>query len=362
MTDLELYVMRWIDFAHIQSTPEAARMIATAYDLSVDSVRSRLSRTDTPQNKALIARRLIKSTSLPAAYDQLNNQISSNNHLFEISKSLDVVLGKEVCAVFRSDMHLPRPRWDAFDLELQILSDLKPRYISAMNDMMDNEGYGRWNDNRAPFESMWSKDIGQMRQTEKHVYNALIKAATSDDGVIPQAIGVNGNHDMWYRTALYDRLSGDATKIWADYVSWLREDCNVLVLDAERENVVTLSPGLKWWHGQFISSNQTANAKNTLEQLSEDGVVFSVVVGHTHRPFQTTVLGRNFYNSPCLCQIESVPYLKRDPKNWGLGITVNWFVPGTRQERGEIVHFKEEGKHLVARLNGKEYRTLLAKD
>ena len=180
-------------------------------------------------------------------------------------------------------------------------------------------------------------------------------------------LGVMGNHDAWFFTKYREMMSGTSESSLADYMEWMLDEFGILQFSAGRENYIELSPALVWWHGQFVSKNSSANAKNTLAQFTKDGISRSVVVGHTHRPalvngVEVGYPGVTFVNSPCLSRVENVPYIKRDPQGWGLGITLCYFVPGTRLHRLELVVYREEGTNLVAYTNGRVYKTKIDKE
>lgn len=361
MTDKELYILRHTEYNHIKSDARAAEAIAHDLTLSVDSVRGRISRADTPQNQIEVARLL--ATTIPTISPSIERQlnvISASKAKFDHLQRGLVAAGQEVVGIFSSDTHNPYMRWDAVNLQMQIISDLQPTYFSAMNDFNDNSGYGRWGDSRTVPNRLWSADLGNMRASEK-AYYTMVRKNMAKGG---QLLGVAGNHDNWWFSFLREHSPSTAEEQIANYLEWLYEECGVLVFENGRENAVKLSPNLVWWHGQFVAKSPMTNAKSTLEQFVEDGVAATVVVGHTHRPVHIpgAVVGYpgvDFYNSPCMSRITQVPYLKRDPRAWGLGITICHYVPGTRQTRCELVVFKKEGAELVAYSGQKRYATAL---
>lgn len=360
MRDLELLKLAKTTYSNMP-TARAAEAIAHEYDLSPDSVRGRLSRSDTPENRAQLIQHMIEDE-----YKTDTSTVRQRSVLRRASVAFDIAMDKnegssfKTC-VFMSDIHFPFVRHDALGLAYTIIDDIKPDVVSAGNDLLDNAGYGRWDDTRTLRGKMWSSDVSRVRDLERVHYETI--DSISGGAAQPHLMG---NHDAWYYNFLRKFVPQDSERIIADYMEFL-EDCGVQQFsDGSHENYIRLSPNLVWWHGQFASKNPSGNAQNTLAQFTIDGQASTVVVGHTHRPIHVPgyTMGRNgvdFYNNGCLCRMEDVPYLKRDPRGWGLGITISVVDTESRFNNTALVVFYEDGNRLRADYNGKTYTVPLVK-
>lgn len=338
---------------------QAAINLAAAYSLSVDSLRGRLSRANTPTNWARV-NKYVALTVEPISPSVARQKavVANSVEIYEdtLARLPD---DKWHLGVFVSDAHAPYTRWDAWNLTLQLIEKLQPAFVSGQNDFVDNAGFGRWDDTRTAAGRVWGSDVANLRALEVSMYNAITSAAP--DTTI---VGVAGNHDLWYPQYLRKEWGQAAEQEIANYMELMQTNGVLLFNCLNHENAVQLSPGLVWWHGQFTSRLPTTNASNTLGQFMADGVAASVTVGHTHRPVHipgvaVKLPGVDFWNSPCLSRIEQVPYLKRDPKGWKLGITLNYFKPRSRAVRGTIIIFEREGGELAAYYDGMRFATPL---
>lgn len=351
-TDLELLHERETRL-HKLTIAQAAQTLAEDYHLSYDSVRGRLSRAGASKTIDRVKGLALGSTKVTSSSEWQYNIIEESEYAFEKLRRNSSV------AVFRSDSHLPYARWDALALEQQLLFDIKPDFITVGNDLLDNAGFGRWEDDRPLEGQIWSGDFARRWAMEQAMYETLQRTGTT-------LVQVQGNHDNWF----YQHLRHASPKTAeATITQYMRDIRQLGVLQFSRgylENSLRLNPALVFWHGQFASKNPLANAKNTIEQFITDGVASSVVVGHTHRPVQLQgssfgYSGVQFVNAPCLSRLEHVPYLKRDPKGWGLGLVVAYYDPTSRYHELHLIHFEERGNKLVARFNGNVYEVELDK-
>jgi predicted phosphodiesterase len=359
-SDEQLYIQRHTVYAHILSDAKAAEAIAFENQFSADSVRGRLSKGNTAQaNFALAKQASLDLPKEPIGTKRQEHVIELSEGKFYGQKVMHEVRGEEIAVATLADPHLPYTRWDAVELAMMILQDIKKlAYVTVGHDLIDNDGYGRWEDNRPAAGKMWSSDVSNIRKAEAAWYRMIT-------GTVPQAqmLEVMGNHDVWYFNHLRTNEPQSSEKILADYMEWKQEQ-GVLQFSSGKERSIELSPNLILWHGQFVSKLSTTNAKNTIEQFMRGGIAKSVIVGHTHRPaviagHNIGYAGVNFYNAPCLSRLESIPYMKRDPNGWELGLNVNFFVPNTREERGYNIIFKERGSYLIANFNDREYSVKL---
>jgi len=358
-SDKQLFIERHT-YHKNHTDAQAADALAQEYNLSPDSLRGRLSRARNPSNWAALAKHQSTYT------DDTDPSIARQNKVLKDSKEvfLDAQknLNTDAVGVFMSDVHAPYTRWDAWELALVIIEDIQPDFISAQNDFTDNKGFGRWDDDRPHGGKDWSADLAYMRNLETNMYKSL-------NTISPRSylIGVGGNHDLWYHRYLRKSATLVSESLIADYMEFLW-DCSVLQFTrGYTENYIELSPGLVWWHGQFASKLPTTNARNTLTQFMKGGQARSVIVGHTHRPAiiegaSVGFPGVTFINAPCMSRLENVPYMKRDPTGWALGIVVSHFQPNTTFTHHDLVEFKEEGVQLIAHYAGKRYSVHLDKD
>ncbi len=354
-TDTDLFRLRHTEYRHIQDDARAAEVIAARFSHDPNSVRGRLSRASTPNNLLWLAENIAKNPPTKSPSVARQEQTFQHNRR-ALSGQMQKVhrYGGYLVGLF--DMHYPFTRFDALDLGLQIISDLKPHYVLHGGDMNDNEGRGRWEDNRSAYDMLFSADYANQRTGELAIYKAIKQVAPF--AIQPVA---NGNHDIWRFNDLRAQAPMEAEDRIADYVETLAAQ-GVHIYSTTREEPVRLSSSLLAWHGQFTSSNHALNARATLGQFMDDGQAVSTVSGHTHRPAhvpggQVGYSGVDFWNAPCLSRIERLPWLKRDPRGWGLGIFVAQFEE--RGIYGQNILFEPRGRSLIARLDGRVYETEL---
>ena len=357
-SDQDLFIKRHTMLKTL-SDAQAANALAMEHNLSNDSLRGRLSRANTPKNWAAVARH--KANNTDRVSPSITRQIKVLDDSAEVYQDIRANLGSEAVGVFLSDVHAPYTRWDAWELTLRLLDKIQPDFISGQNDFLDNKGFGRWEDDRPHGGKAWSMDQAYMRDMEASMYRSIQEVA-------PQShiLAVAGNHDNWYHRHLRKGAPQAAEALIADYMEFLWD---LSVLQFSRgftENYIELSPGLIWWHGQFTSKLPTTNARNTLTQFMKKGQARSVIVGHTHRPatiegHSVGLPGVTFINAPCLSRLENVPYMKRDPSGWALGIVVSHFQPETTVSHHDLLEFKEEGNCLICYYEGRRYAVRLDK-
>jgi len=331
------------------SDVEAARTLAEKYSLSFDSVRGRLSRTG---GLAVIKELSTQVREIDPSAARQQGVIARAKAYWD-EYSLKPGISRK--AAFLSDIHFPYARWDALELVLKILQDFQPDVVSVDNDLSDNDGYStHWVDNRPTRERLWSADVGNARAVEQSWYQELEAY---------KKVSVPGNHDNWWFQYQRDFNSQSGELAIAEYMEWRgRQGVRQFsrLLPGQAEPALRLSDNLVWWHGQFVNKNPVLRGKKTIEQFMYDGQASTVVTGHTHRPAWVTGAqmgyhGVNFYNSPCLSRIDAVPYVKRDPREWGLGMVLHEYRQGTRYERGHLLIFEEYNGKLLVQFAGQEY-------
>ena len=360
-TNQELFIERHVRLPFLAQA-DAARCLAKEYGLSVDGVRGRLQKADTIKNRVALAKYQANEVDhVPPSVQRQLSVIAKSEQLWALAKRT-VAKKAEGMGVFLSDVHAPYTRWDAWELMLQLVEYLQPDYVSAYNDMMDNHAFAHWEDSRSPSGKVWTVDDVYRYHLETTLYKSISRVAPETT-----LVGVTGNHDNWYFAYHRKGAPSSSERALADYMERLL-DLGVLQFTRgyKQENMVDLSPGLKWWHGQYAAKSPVANARNTAIQFMHEGRAVSVTGGHTHRPFLTEGFaigypGINIYNSPCMCRLDKLPYMKRAPQGWGLGVTVNRFDPNGYDERGTIVNFREKGNSLVTDFEGKRFSVELDK-
>lgn len=355
MDDKTIYIMRHTSYARLDRSQAVAR-IASGLDFTHEGVSGMLSRAEnSPERRSYDAEivDLLQNDAHLAPSKLRQKQVLLNSqHAFNTwQRNLP---DKEVAAVFISDGHIPGLQRAPFHLALEIMGYVNPVAVSAMNDAVDHKGYGRWDDGVPKSDA--EADLDALRLQEYAYYRAVHEAAPN-----AALLGVAGNHDLWYMAFTARQMVRGGSSLVADYMDFLYDACGVIQFtdSADNEAEVVLSPGLIWWHGQFASVDAKANANKTLAQFTENRIVPSVTVGHTHRPahipgYQVGKTGANFYNSGCLCSLKP-RYMKRRPQGWGWGIVINYFTPRTTQERGYVIEFRQTSNRLEAEFNGRHF-------
>lgn len=352
-TDYSILKLRHTIFSAIQSNADAAEAIAHRLNLSADSVRGRLSRSNTAAFRARLMRELAEETPeiAPSVQRQLDVLEKSAKIWYNWQKSTD-----NLTAMFVSDMHLPHPRWDAYELAMQIIEDLDVDMVSAANDALDNTGFGRWGDERPVRGQVTSSDVANLRQMELAHYRTLSIGRPSR-----LLIQVMGNHDLWF----YDNIRATSPKTAeqqiADYMEKLYHAGVIQFSRGYNENYLQLGKGLVWWHGQYVAKSPQALAKQNIEQFLHtfnDGTLRSVVCGHTHRPMSINgaAVGYpsvKFVNSGALT--DYTPYEKRHPQSRGLGIVFCEFNMQEWEHEVYLIEFLPKGNQLVAEFKGVRY-------
>lgn len=354
----QLYIERHTRYAHLTVDAQAAATMAYDKQFSYDSMRGRISLGNTPRANLELAKQASMLT--PDELVSIERQqvvIATSQKTFD-----NRVEEGEQAVLTLADPHLPYTRWDAVELAMMIQNHIQARYVTVGHDLIDNNGYGRWPDLRSPSQKVWSSDVQNIRTAEQAWYR-MLKGSSPSDVMLLELLG---NHDVWLYSHMRQNEPQSAEKTIADYIEW-KFNQGVLVFSNGRENFIEMSPNLVLWHGQAASKSAQTNAKNTIEQFMQNGIARTVVVGHTHRSAAVSgenvgYPGVNFYNAPCMSRLTDIPYMKKNPIGWGLGVNVVYFVPGTRYERGYNILFYERGGYLQADFNGIHYQTKLDKN
>lgn len=353
--DTELLVMRNTKYAHL--SPSAAyNAIARAEKLNVDSVRARINRVmKVPSNLLTLMEEVaLNPPTLPTSVRRQEAVFHDAREEFQFIRRSQSNL--DTIAMFASDAHYPKTRFDAVDLMLQIAEYAQPTYFSAENDFADNEGYGRWGDTRAPHERIFSQDLANIKLGTKSFIGALRAAAPK-----VKMLQVRGNHEAWLFSHHRTHEPQSAEETIADYTEFM-QDLGVLMFTSTRENYVELSNDLVWVHGIAGGENPIANGKRAMRQFMKDGRVRKVVQGHTHRVVQLNgsalgYPGGEFVNSGALCHSVDVQYMKHDPSTWELAIVISKFNESEGWSENTLVPFVKRGSKLTAKYDGYAFET-----
>lgn len=326
---------------------------------SNSSVRGRVSRASI-EARVAIARELAETQPLTNTGVERQKAVLRRSMAAFEAKQLELqARGGMASGVFISDTHIPYAHWAAMTLALHIVEYVQPDYISAMNDLFDFEGYGRWGDDRSPAQRLWSDDIENGLAVADEIHEAYHRVA-------PEALllQVQGNHDNWmYHHIRTVSRNGFSEHNIAQFMEKLEAQGVAQFVDGanKKENIVQLSPGLKWVHGISASVNNRTVAQATVNACAgrgeEEGIFFNTVAGHTHRSHETSANGVTHWNSGALCSHDP-RYLKHRPR-WDTAIVVNRFDPKSRYTEGTVIKFRERGGHLTARYDGVEFDTPL---
>lgn len=351
-TDLDIMKLRHTIFASLRSDADAAKAIAHRLNKSEDGIRGVLSRAS--HNPALMSKLMqFLATDEPDVAPSVQRQIDI------IHRSKDIWArwhenDNDMTAVFLSDLHLPFVRFDAYELALTIINDIDADIVSGANDFRDNTGYGRWEDDRPVRGQIQSSDVANINAMELAHYRGL-------SSKLRLVVQIAGNHDLWFYKNLRENTPKTAEQQIADYMDSMMNAGLIQFSRGYEENYLELGKGLIWWHGQFTAKNPAALAKQNIEQFlheKNDGILRSVVCGHTHRPMAVDGTGIGypsvkFVNSGALT--DYTPYMKRHPQGHGLGIVVCRFNFQEWEHEVDLVQFTPKGNSLRASYKGVNY-------
>lgn len=330
--------------------------IADMTNLSKDSIRGRISRSDI-SDRVDIARELAgKFTAVNTGVERQKEIIKHANETFESKQKSLRQRGTMATAMFISDMHLPNVNWDALKLTALIMRDVQPDYYSSYNDLFDFTGYGRWGDDRPPAARLWDDDIANPLALSAEIHDMFHRVAPN-----ATPLQVQGNHDNWLFSYLRNNRNGFSERNVADFMSSMELQGVLQFTNGvnKGENIIKLSPGLKWVHGVSASANlkTVANATQAVcagkERDNEDGIFYNTVSGHTHRAGVVRTNGVTHWNSGTLRTFDP-SYMKFEPL-WNMAIVINRYDPDSRFVLGDVVYYKYYKSHLVARYDGIDY-------
>lgn len=349
-SDVAMYCEVFGTYGHLPRA-DAVRRVAHERSIPERSVSRMVIRAGKDRN---IHRKLLEYLKQPShttpASQRIQHIIAQARH--EQSVHHRALRGLQY-AVFISDIHFPRARLDALQLYYDIIADLQPAYISALNDALDFPTLSDHVDRRTLSDRQLDSDISQaMAMYQYHL------RAESDIAPGAAQVAIVGNHE----DRLMRHINSGVTEYNAANVMSDLANAGVLFLDSiERENAFALNSTLVWAHGWSAAASQAAVARHALDAasrwLGNPRTLYDVVTGHTHRTAITRQGPAIHYNSGCMCDLN--PYYTRRKPNWQLGITISQFDPHGSYHDTQIVEFLPLRDRLIARYNGKTYATKL---
>jgi hypothetical protein len=353
MTDKDLYLSAYTTYGHL-SLAEACKMLAYDHNLSHDSVRGRVSRASKiPSNRVALTKALaLEPPSLPPSVIEQNNLIKKSELEFDLWQQED----EDRRAIFVSDLHAPFLRWDAYELFLTIAEWFKPHAMTAMNDALDNKGFGRHPDDDPTYKTLWRSDFKNTIALQSTIHRDM-NYALHPDGKL---LALMGNHDRWLFTYLRKNNPQMAEMIIADYMNRMYHDDGVLQFSrGVYENSLFMSEGLVFVHGLTAGKNPMTNAKKCISYFMGNGKAKSVVQGHTHRAIEIDGLsvgynGVKFVNSGHL-RNNDPEWMPRVATDWTMGIVLAHYNPTKWEHEVDLVKFVEHKDKLIARYQGQEW-------
>lgn len=357
MNDIQIYVLRHTYYAHL-SDSEAAENIATDKGFTYSGVRGQLSRAKhSNAAKAALMKALNQhAPEVPISVKRQLSVISASEAEFEEWSTVN----EPRRGVFISDTHKPYLRADAYQLALEIIQYFQPHAITALNDGLENKGYGRHEDTEAIFQMLWRGDFANALKVETAYHRDLSSLLTPTG----KLLGLMGNHDRW----IFDfwRANDPQTAEYkiAEYMEKLYHTDNVLMFSrGVYENHIHLSSGLVWTHGLTTAKNPLSRAKTVLSYFMENGVAKSVVQGHVHDAFtiegaRVGMRGVTFVQNGMLRNTD-VDWMHRDMRDWRMTITLVEYNPQEWAHKVHLVPFEVEKDMLVARFRGNEWAVKL---
>lgn len=353
MTDTELYIMRHLQYAHL-SDAEAAARIASDLNFQYDSVRGRLSRArhDTKARAALVKVLAQNAPNIPLSVKRQLDVMAKSQAEFEMWSDTDA----DRRGMFVSDLHAPYTRFDAYELTLQIMEWFKPHAVTALNDGLDNKGYGQHEDNDAVYQQLWRGDFANARKLQSTMHSDF-QSLMTDNGKL---LGLMGNHDRWLFDFWRKNDPQTAEAKIADYMESLYVEDGVLQFSRGLlENTIHLSDGLVWVHGISSSKNAMSRARNALAYYFNDGRAKSVVQGHLHDAFQiqgSQVGYRGVTFTQNGMQRNADPeWLHKNMPDWKLSVTLCEYNPARWEHDVHLITFEPKRDKLVAQFRGLEW-------
>lgn len=246
------------------------------------------------------------------------------------------------------DVHAPYVFAPAVKLAAELAADFQPDIINAGSDYFDFEYIGRWENAAAAYKRIWQDDLAMPIQSKRR-YMAMLKQAA------PQAVFpfLPGNHDTRLQSYLETNAAGTSDYTMLHFWTDLRA-AGVLNLGLEAHEFLTVTPGLKLWHGIQANKDSTAAAKSTLDLAASGGMLYNVVSGHAHRVGEYTRHGVTAWVTGCLQSHNPAWGRGRDMK-WSWGVWCGFADMRGRFVKGDNIVFQQYGGELVAFYGPKMY-------
>lgn len=355
VSDYKLFYTWQTEFPEVNMS-EASEILAGRWKLSYDSVRGRLSRTNTIANRVKVGAELSAlKESNPSVMRQNEVILESQKHWATLQRQW-ADMERPAVGYFISDVHRGAPfRNDYWELCLRILDREKHVDVfSAFNDWLNNDGWGRHEDQRTPEEKLVSADIQNLFNVEDYDYQT-IRDLTGAIGV-----GINGNHDLWWYKYIRTHSAQSAELQIASRMEDHYTENKILMFNRmTHQNYVRLSEGLVWEHGTTTAKRLSGRARNALpKHTSATGQASSVVIGHTHRPGmvkgeEVDVRGVWFANAGTFYDYRKVDYSADGTGNgWNGGIVRCEFKPGSVHHNISLIEFRDIEGYAVAIRDG----------
>lgn len=350
-TDKELYLEWKLEYPHLTAS-EAAEMLSVNHTLNYDSLRGRLSRASRDKGIALALyeqqREVIQN--IPPSVQTQKRIINNSLREWQEFQSVDTTR----TALFVSDAHMPYMRVDAFNLMLEVAYSVQPDVITALNDALDNKGFGLHGDSEAVYKQVWRGDFANALQMQTNYHNAL-RSTLREGGKL---VGLMGNHDAWIYKHWRSNSPQSAELNIAQYMHRLYQE-GVLVFSRGEQNVIHLSSGLAFVHGLSTAALPTTLAKKGFAHFMQNGIVKSWVQGHTHRPMivdggSLGYKGVTFANSGHL-RNNDPEWMTHKAQKWGMGVVVCKYNPLKWEHDITLVEFVERNNILQAKYEGRTF-------
>lgn len=347
--DLHMYLMVHGKYRHLPRA-EAVKKLAAEYDYTTSGVSGMATRGSQQEGAAIALLRYL-SDNAPRnneSRDTIDSLVQQGRDSVNEHRALVASVGGIQYAVFRSDIHLPVQDDTALSLYLKMLRVIKPVWISALNDVLDNPKLSRYEDRRRLVDQAYDDSVDNVLTSHKVLIEAEKDAAPS-----ALHVAVTGNHDA--RFALHENLT-TRDYLTAKLMSDLVKQGVVFTEPVNNQNVFQVNAGLYWAHGFSHAKTHTTRAKKNMEQAKTIANIrhdFSLVTGHVHKKNVVDVPYGTHYTSPCLCSLDP-SYMRYKPA-WVHGFTVSAFNPLTDWHFTTVIEFVKIGNQLSAFWNGERY-------
>lgn len=351
--DFELYREWKVNYPTLNAS-EVAKVLSGIHDFSWDSIRGRLSRVDTIENRVEIAKILSEPTWNSDSVRRQEEIINKSKVMWELKRGIWEKYDRPIVGYFISDMHRgAKVRNDYWRMTLELLDkEEHVDVISAFNDWLDNKGWGRWDDTRSSVDKVWSGDVQNSFKLEDFDYETLVDITGAT------LVGILGNHDAWIYKFWRSNSPQSAEQHVADRMEQHYDNGVLMFNRMTYQNSLEMSPGLVWEHGTSAAKRISSRARGSLPLHMREGVAKSVVVGHSHRPgmmdgAEIDYHGVSFANAGTYQRADEVGYSRdNNAVGWKGGVVRCEFHPLTRNVNLSLTTFEDRGDKAVAIKDG----------